>query len=83
MRRSLWWVCLSALSTPVQAEVLPQFANSVFQQDVSAAPVRANSAAMIAASGDFGGERMQIDLSIHVVRSAGVAPAVPVLPHAA
>lgn len=82
MRRIPWWACLLAGATQVLADSLPQFTTSVFRQDISAAAVRANSAAMIAASGDFGFERMQIDLSIHVVHANGAAPTQPVLPHA-
>ncbi|HWT15112.1 MAG TPA: hypothetical protein VN581_04965 [Patescibacteria group bacterium] len=81
MRRSMWWACLCALSIPAQAEVLPRFANSVFQQDVSTAPVRVNSATMIAASGDFGFERMQIDLGMHVLHAPPGTPTVPVVAH--
>ena len=66
----------------VRAELLPQFTSSVFQQDISAAPVRANSAAMIAATGDFGGERMQIDLSIHMLHAPAQTPFAAVLAHA-
>lgn len=83
MRRIPWCAGFLAGAMQVAAEPLPQFASSVFQQDISAAPVRANSATMIAASGDFGFERMQIDLSIHVVRANGAVPTAPMLQHAA
>ena len=56
-----------------QAETPPRFpVSSVWNQDISSAPVHPDSAAMIDAVADLGGfgnNRMQIDFSIHVVHA--------------
>jgi serine/threonine-protein kinase len=72
----LW---LAALQTATSwATPPPRFvADSVFNQDVSAAPLHPDSASMIAtlvALGGFGNGRMQIDFSLQVVRAAADAP---------
>ncbi|HQW82515.1 MAG TPA: hypothetical protein PLQ74_11670 [Pseudomonadota bacterium] len=80
-------------SVSVHAEVPPRFAfGSVFQQDISAAPVHPQSANMIATnmaicSGDssgcgFGVGRMQIDFSIEVMHAAAGVPTRPMAQHA-
>ena len=55
------------------SETLPRFpASSVWNPDISSAPVHPDSAAMVDAVADLGGfgnNRMQIDFSIHVVRA--------------
>ena len=62
----------------IQADTLPRFpASSVWNQDISSAPVHPDSAAMIDAVADLGGfgnNRMQIDFSIHVVHAPPGSP---------
>jgi serine/threonine-protein kinase len=81
------------LATGVGAENPPRFQfGSVFQQDISAAPVHPQSASMIATnmaicSGDvsgcgFGFGRMHIDFSIEVMHAAPGVPTRPVAQHA-
>lgn len=76
----------------VRAEVPPRFQfGSVFQQDISLAPVHPQSANMIATnmgicSGDttgcgFGRGRMQIDFSIEVMHADGSAISLPIAEH--
>lgn len=86
------------LTAPVAAENPPRFQfGSVFQQDISAAPVHPQSASMISTNmgicaGDaanscgvgcgFGCGRMQIDFSIEVMHADQSAPTRPVAQHA-
>ncbi len=89
-----WFVPLAlTIAATVAAEAPPRFQfGSVFQQDISNAPVHPQSASMIATnmaicSGDstgcgFGVGRMQIDFSIEVMRADGTAPTRPIVEHA-
>jgi hypothetical protein len=89
-----WFVPLAlTIAATVAAEAPPRFQfGSVFQQDISNAPVHPQSASMIATnmaicSGDstgcgFGVGRMQIDFSIEVMRADGTAPTRPIAEHA-
>lgn len=89
-----WFVPVALLlAATVAAEAPPRFQfGSVFQQDISNAPVHPQSASMIATnmaicSGDstgcgFGVGRMQIDFSIEVMRADGSAPTRPIAEHA-
>lgn len=91
--RAFAFVILSVLGAEtVHAEAPPRFTwGSVFQQDISAAPVHPQSASMIATNmaictGDstgcgFGVGRMQIDFSIEVMRAAPGALTRPVAEH--
>ena len=92
-RRFLGGFAGACVAIGAQAEVPPRFIHgSVFQQDISAAPVHPQSASMIATnmaicSGDssgcgFGFGRMQIDFSIEVMHADGSAPTRPIAPHA-
>jgi hypothetical protein len=60
------------------AETLPRFpASSVWNQEISSAPVHPDSTTMIAAVSGFGGfgnGRMQIDFSLHVVHAPPGSP---------
>ncbi len=62
----------------VVADVLPQFPEgSVWRQDVSTAPVHPDSTSMLSTLellGGFGGNRLQIDFTIRVVRADEDAP---------
>ena len=91
-------VGLMMVAALVRAEAPPRFAfGSVFQQDISAAPVHPQSASMIATNmaicaGDaanscgigcgFGCGRMQIDFSIEVMQAAAGVPTRPMAQHA-
>lgn len=86
-------ILLLAAATPSLAEPPPRFTwGSVFQQDISTAPVHPQSANMIATNmaicdGDstgcgFGVGRMQIDFSIEVMHADQSAPMRPVAEHA-
>jgi serine/threonine-protein kinase len=69
-------VCLT--TTGALADPLPRFpASALWNQDVSAAPLHPQSAAMIATLaglGGFGNGRMQIDFSFHVVHAPAGSP---------
>ena len=81
-RRGIVWVVavfgMALAVGPATAETLPRFpASSVWNQDISSAPVHHDSAAMIDAVADLGGfgnNRMQIDFSIHVVHAPPGSP---------
>lgn len=91
--RAFAFLILSVLGAEtVRAEAPPRFTwGSVFQQDISAAPVHPQSASMIATNmaictGDstgcgFGVGRMQIDFSIEVVHATAGAPTLPLVEH--
>ena len=92
-RRFLIGFAWAVAAAGAQAEAPPRFAwGSVFQQDISAAPVHPQSASMIATNmgicgGDssgcgFGVGRMQIDFSIEVMHADGSAPTRPIAEHA-
>lgn len=78
---------LAAGSAPSPGEGPPRFpAGSVWNQEVTGAPVHPQSAAMISTLqtlGGFGYGRMQIDFSIHVVRAAPNAPTRVLVEHPA
>ena len=93
--KAKFWIfsLVLALAGNVAAEAPPRFLfGSVFQQDISNAPVHPQSASMIATNmaicgGDstgcgFGVGRMQIDFSIEVMRADGAAPTRPIAEHA-
>ena len=62
------------VSLAVTAATLPEFPpNAVWSRDVSQAPLNANSAAMISATGGWGsGNNFKIDQSMHVIHVLSV-----------
>lgn len=63
-----------AFAACAQVHAFPRFpAGAVWNQDISALPADPDSAAMIAASGEWGtgGTKFQIDFSMHVLYTAG------------
>jgi serine/threonine-protein kinase len=82
---SLAALATSLGSAPAAADVLPRFPlAAVWNQDVSAAPLHPDSAAMIStleALGGFGLGRMQIDFSLHVVRAVPGDPTRVIVSH--
>lgn len=92
MRMTAVWMLLAS-AAGVQAEAPPRFAfGSVFQLDISQAPVHPQSAGMITTNmaicnGDssgcgFGFGRMQVDFSIQVMHAAAGVPTRPIAEHA-
>jgi serine/threonine-protein kinase len=77
-------ILLSGWSGP-SAETLPRMASdAVWNQEITSAPLHADSATMIAtltSLGGFGFGRMQIDFSLHVVRAAPGAPTRTIVSH--
>lgn len=78
MLRSLLLLAALLVAGQVAAHSLPRFSGTaVWSQNISAAPLHAQSASMIstlAGLGGFGNGRMQIDFSLHVVEAAAGAP---------
>lgn len=84
MIRYRCWLAL-VLPVAVSAAPLPRFPpGAVWNQDISGAPLAADSAAMIATLQGLGGwgngNRLQIDFSMHVLHAASDAPTLPVAP---
>ena len=71
--------CGALVGGPVRAAELPRFPSAaVWNQDISAAPLHPQSAALLQQLATLGGwgnqNRFQIDFSIHVVQAAAGAP---------
>lgn len=86
MRRRVLMVVLCGLasSSAVTAAPLPRFpAGAVWHQDISRAPLAADSAAMLSTLQGLGGwgngDRFQIDFSIYVLHAEQGAPTLPVV----
>lgn len=84
MHRRYWLIALFALASSATAAPLPRFpSGAVWHQDVSRAPLAADSAAMLSTLQSLGGwgngDRFQIDLSIHVLHAEPGAPTLPVV----
>lgn len=85
-RRATHWLCAAWLAGAAAAGAaeLPRFPGAaVWNQDISAAPVHPQSAAMLQRLSSLGGwgnqNRFQIDFSIHVVRAPAGAPTLPLV----
>lgn len=79
--RWLLTLTLVTISAAVAAATLPEFPpNALWSRDISAAPLNANSTAMITATGGWGnGNKFQIDQSMHVVHAISGTPMVNVV----
>lgn len=83
MNRYVFWLGALVLPVAVTAAPLPRFPpGAVWNQDISRAPLAADSASMIATLQGIGGwgngNRLQIDFSMHVLHAAAAAPTLPV-----
>jgi serine/threonine-protein kinase len=83
MHRQIASFALALLPMLAAAEPLPRFPpGAVWHQDISQAPLAADSASMIATLQGLGGwgngNRLQIDFSMHVLHAAADAPTAPV-----
>ena len=80
MKRPALAACIAATlaAAPAAANPPPRFpANAVWHQDITSAPLHANSASQIstlAGLGGFGNGRMQIDFGMHIVNAPGGSP---------
>ena len=84
MRRSLYWLGLVLLPAAVAAAPLPRFPpGAIWNQDVSQAPLSANSVTMISTLQGLGGWGnggvFQIDFSMYVLQAGAGAPTAPVV----
>jgi hypothetical protein len=79
MRASLF--SLIFICSTVFADALPEFpASAVWSRDITQAPLNANSASMITATGGWGnGNKFQIDQSMHVMHADANSPMVSVI----